>query len=68
MPVAQPYLDQSTMKDGFSEVFVLGFKVGLAVAASEPRKTAEIEEKRKKYLEAKKRAKAWAIQQGFIKR
>ena len=56
------------MKDGFSEGFVLGFKVGLAVAASEPKKTAEIEEKRKNYIEAKKRAKAWAIKQGFIKR
>ena len=67
-PGAQQYHEQCSMKDGFSEGFVLGFKVGLAVAASEPRKTAENDEKLKNYIEAKKRAKAWAIKQGFLKR
>ena len=56
------------MKDGFSEGFVLGFKTGLAAAASEPKKTAENDQRRKEYIEAKQRAKAWAIKQGIIKR
>ena len=68
MPVAQPYLEQSSMKDGFAEGFLLGFKAGLAVAAAEPKKTTESEEKRKLVIDGKQRAKAWAIQKGFIKR
>ena len=68
MPVAQPYLEQSSMKDGFAESFLLGFKAGLAVAAAEPKKTAEISEKQKMHIDGKQKAKAWAIKQGIIKR
>ena len=68
MPVDQQYLQKSKMKDGFSEGFVLRFQAGLAAAAAERKKTAEMDEKHKNCIEGKQRAKAWAIKQGIIKR
>ena len=56
------------MKDGFSEGFLLGFKLGLSDSTAEQKNPAEIDVKKIKLIEGKQATKVWAIQKGIIKK